>query len=127
MKKTVKLILLGLLLFLCIFAQAKFFKFSSLKNTAILRFQEYKNKTQAIETSFGKLTYIDEGTGEPLLICHGICGGFDQAYDTAKDFNNQFRIIAPSRFGYPGSDLPKNATIEMQVHHQFSATILQCG
>ncbi|MDR0287735.1 MAG: alpha/beta hydrolase, partial [Clostridiales bacterium] len=36
---------------------------------------------------------------------HGIFGGYDQAYDTCKDFNFGYRIIAPSRFGYLGSEI----------------------
>lgn len=79
------------------------------------RFAVYKAKASTIETSFGKLTYIDEGQGVPILSCHGICGGYDQAYDTLADKVDRYRVIAPSRFGYPGSDAPDNPSIENQV------------
>lgn len=79
------------------------------------RFAFYEAKAECVETSFGKLSYIDEGTGEVILSCHGICGGYDQAYDTLKDRTDTYRVLAPSRFGYPGSDMPKNASVEMQA------------
>ena len=71
------------------------------------RFAAYEQKAESVMTSFGKITYIDEGQGEPVVISHGICGGYDQGFDVLKGRTNLFRIIAPSRFGYPGSDLPE--------------------
>ena len=49
------------------------------------RFAEYSDKASQIETTYGKMSYIDEGDGEVIISCHGICGGFDQAYDTLAD------------------------------------------
>ena len=67
------------------------------------------------ETSFGKVTYAEAGAGEPLLTIHGSGGGFDQGLDFARHLTDRYRLIAPSRFGYLESDLPENATIEMQA------------
>lgn len=82
---------------------------------ALKRFQTYQNKAETAETSYGKITYIDEGEGKVILSCHGICGGYDQAYDTLSDKTDYYRVIAPSRFGYPGSDVPENPSIDNQV------------
>ena len=90
-------------------------RFCSVEREAQTRFANYKEKAKVVDTSYGKVSYIDEGQGEVILSCHGICGGYDQAYDTLENHVHDFRIIAPSRFGYPGSDIPKNATIEMQA------------
>lgn len=60
---------------------------------------------KSADLSYGKMTYVDEGNGEVILSVHGIFGGYDQAFDTCKDFVSDFRIIAPSRFGYTGSDI----------------------
>lgn len=84
-------------------------------NKANKRLDSYKEMTSSIDTSFGKMTYIDEGSGEAVLIYHGICGGYDQAYDVLKDRVDDHRIIAPSRFGYIGSDMPQNATVKDQA------------
>lgn len=82
---------------------------------ATKRFDTYQKKAESVETSYGKITFIDEGEGEVILSCHGICGGYDQAYDTLSDKTENYRVIAPSRFGYPGSDAPKNPSIDNQV------------
>jgi len=54
------------------------------------------------------MSYIDEGTGQAILISHGIFGGYDQAYVSLKRLvGADYRKISPSRFGYPGSDVRK--------------------
>ena len=62
------------------------------------RLADYHVRTAAL--SYGDMTYVDSGEGEVILSVHGIFGGYDQAYDTCKDFCSDYRIIAPSRFGY---------------------------
>ena len=90
-------------------------KKSNYKKRARERFAKYEAMAKIADTSYGKVSYIDEGQGETILICHGICGGYDQAYDTLAKKGNTYRILAPSRFGYLGSDMPEDATIEKQV------------
>ena len=60
------------------------------------RLAAYNAQTAAL--SYGDITYVDSGEGEVILSVHGIFGGYDQAYDTCKDFCSDYRIIAPSRF-----------------------------
>lgn len=79
------------------------------------RFAWYEAKSESVETSYGTVAYIDEGVGEVILSCHGLCGGYDQAYDTLGEEVDNYRVIAPSRFGYPGSDAPENPSVENQV------------
>ena len=95
--------------------------FSKVKKEADERFAFYEAKANTINTSYGKISYIDEeanagGSPETILSVHGICGGYDQAYEICSPYVGKYRLIAPSRFGYPGSDIPENATIEMQVN-----------
>jgi len=62
---------------------------------------------KTIDTEYGKMSYMDEGSGETIVISHGIFGGYDQGSVSLKGLmGNDYRKIAPSRFGYPGSDLP---------------------
>lgn len=70
---------------------------------------------QTIQTSYGKVSYIDKGSGTPILICHGIFGGYDQGYSCFKHLTNQYRILVPSRFGYPGTTLPDASTVTDQA------------
>ena len=65
---------------------------------------------ETVQLSYGNMSYVDTGEGETILSVHGIFGGYDQAYDTCKDFSSDYRIIAPSRFGYLGSDIIGDGT-----------------
>lgn len=66
--------------------------------------------TKTVSLSYGDMTYVDCGQGEVILSVHGIFGGYDQAFDTCRDFVSHYRILAPSRFGYPGSDILGDGT-----------------
>lgn len=43
--------------------------------------------------------------GETLLSVHGLYGGYDQALENVGSLSSRYRILAPSRFGYPGSSV----------------------
>ncbi|HXV72831.1 MAG TPA: alpha/beta fold hydrolase [Acidimicrobiia bacterium] len=45
-----------------------------------------------------------------MLVSHGIFQGCDGALLSVRELMPKRRVIAPSRFGYLGSDLPPNAT-----------------
>ena len=82
--------------------------------SAYERLNQYNVKT--INTKFGQISYIDEGAGEAVLISHGIFGGYDQGFVTLKSLlGSNYRKISPSRFGYPGSDLPNEPTPKNQA------------
>jgi len=73
-----------------------------------LRLETYGAKTIAL--SYGNMTYVDKGAGAVILSVHGIFGGYDQAYDTCADLASDYRILAPSRFGYLGSTIAGDGT-----------------
>jgi pimeloyl-ACP methyl ester carboxylesterase len=75
---------------------------------SVERLARYEAETIAL--SYGNMTYIDRGEGETILSIHGIFGGYDQAFDNLKDQQSDYRIIAPSRFGYLGSDVSGDGT-----------------
>jgi pimeloyl-ACP methyl ester carboxylesterase len=64
------------------------------------------------ETHLGTVEYAEQGTGPPVLVCHGVFGCHADGVDGwfTRMLGNGFRVIAPSRFGYLGSALPPNAT-----------------
>lgn len=69
-----------------------------------------------IDTQFGTMSYVDAGYGESILISHGIFGGYDQGYESLYSLvGDGYRKISVSRFGYPGSNLPSEATPENQA------------
>ena len=62
------------------------------------------------ESEIGTLEYAEAGSGDPLLVSHGIFHGSDGGLLSVKDLTGSKRVIAPSRFGYLGSVLPPGAT-----------------
>ena len=55
------------------------------------------------------------GSGEPLLVIHGIFGGCDAGMVSFDDLLDDRRVVAPSRFGYLGSTVPTGATPALQA------------
>lgn len=67
-------------------------------------------------TDAGLIEYAEKGTGIPLLSIHGAGGGFDQGLANAAEFADEgFRIIAPSRFGYLRTPIPRDASPAAQA------------
>lgn len=67
------------------------------------------------ETSAGPIEYAEEGAGEPLLVIHGAGGGYDQGLLIAREIGANFRIIAPSRFGYLRTPVPADTSPAAQA------------
>ncbi|MGI6635213.1 MAG: alpha/beta fold hydrolase [Christensenellales bacterium] len=70
---------------------------------------------QTLNVPKGQISYVDRGEGPVILVSHGISGGFDQAYDAVAGKESKYRLLAPSRFGYPGSPLPEDASVKVQA------------
>lgn len=67
--------------------------------------------SQVLDTACGPIECVTVGQGVPVLVAHGIFGGFDQGLVFARtNMENDFRIIAPSRFGYLRTPLPEDAS-----------------
>ncbi|HQC69010.1 MAG TPA: alpha/beta hydrolase [Clostridia bacterium] len=82
-------------------------------NKALDKLKSYKVDTANL--SYGSMTYVDTGEGEIILSVHGIFGGYDQAYDNVKNRESKNRLLAPSRFGYLGSDIKGDGTPQEQA------------
>lgn len=98
----------GVLLFIVVYLIVQGIRCSIAVKESKERLVAYGAET--VQLSYGNMSYVDTGEGETILSVHGIFGGYDQAYDTCKDFNSDYRIIAPSRFGYLGSDILGDGT-----------------
>lgn len=69
-----------------------------------------------VETPHGLVEYATEGTGESVLVSHGIWGSHAEAVGLARTYVGPgFRVVAPSRFGYFRSDLPADASPARQA------------
>src|SRR5688500_13411417 len=56
--------------------------------------------------------YAERGSGEPVLVLHGIFHNCVGGLFSIRDLFTDRRVIAPSRFGYLGSSMPADATAE---------------
>ncbi len=65
--------------------------------------------SQVVNTPCGPIEYAVAGSGPPVLVIHGAGGGFDQGLDFGRPlFEHQYQVIAPSRFGYLRTPLPRD-------------------
>ncbi|MBO0452407.1 alpha/beta fold hydrolase [Candidatus Enterococcus murrayae] len=107
---SVYLLLIVLFAFICF----EGYRFRSDIKAAYERLNHYEVKS--INTSFGKMTYLDEGSGEAMIISHGIFGGYDQGLTSLRQVvGDRQRKISPSRFGYVGTELPQEPTPKNQA------------
>jgi 2-hydroxy-6-oxonona-2,4-dienedioate hydrolase len=64
----------------------------------------------------GPIEYAEMGAGPPVLLVHGAGGGFDQGLELGAGLARAgFRVIAPSRFGYLRTPLPRDASAAAQA------------
>jgi 2-hydroxy-6-oxonona-2,4-dienedioate hydrolase len=62
------------------------------------------------KTQLGDIEYAETGEGEAALVIHGAGGGYDQGLLIGRDLGEEFRIIAPSRFGYLKTPVPDDSS-----------------
>lgn len=78
--------------------------------------QDRVRSSQIIETACGPIEYTTRGEGHPVLMIHGAGGGYDQGIFLSEVFlSGDFRVIAPSRYGFLQTPLPINATPAAQA------------
>ena len=68
-----------------------------------------------IATPWGAVEYAERGSGDPVLVVHGIFQHCVSGLLSVRGLLPGRRVIAPSRFGYLGSSLPSNATVADQA------------
>jgi 2-hydroxy-6-oxonona-2,4-dienedioate hydrolase len=62
-------------------------------------------------TDCGPIEYAIAGDGPPILLIHGAGGGFDQGLQFGRPLIEAgFTVIAPSRFGYLHTPVPKDVS-----------------
>lgn len=68
------------------------------------------------ETRSGPLAYAEAGTGPAVLMIHGSGGGYDQGLAMTRPLAERgYRVIAPSRFGYPATPYPPDPSLRAQT------------
>jgi 2-hydroxy-6-oxonona-2,4-dienedioate hydrolase len=81
--------------------------------------ERVQGRATTAASPWGQIEYLEGGRAEGprVLLVHGAGGGYDQGELMAEVLLDEgVRWIAPSRFGYLGSDLPPGATPDDQAH-----------
>lgn len=79
-------------------------------------YKRVRGKSSIVRSAYGDIEYTTGGSGIPVLVIHGGGGGFDQGELIVEAvLGDDFRWIAPSRFGYLGSSMPAGATWDDQA------------
>jgi pimeloyl-ACP methyl ester carboxylesterase len=77
---------------------------------------EASRAARIARTSAGSIEYAEKGAGFPLISIHGAGGGYDQGLANAAHLvGSEFRVIAPSRFGYLGTPVPSDTSVAAQA------------
>jgi len=74
--------------------------------------------TTVYGSQYGDIEYRVVGSGPTLLVSHGITGGIDHAEYLVtrwRNFDERYRFVYVSRFGYLKSSLPNGATPRLQA------------
>lgn len=67
---------------------------------------EYPFESHFFQLSIGKMHYVDEGTGAPIVMLHGNPGWSFEYRDIIKEMSKTHRCIAPDLIGFGLSDKP---------------------
>ena len=80
-------------------------------------YERVHSKGTVISSPYGEIEYTAGGSGPVVLVIHGSGGGYDQGELIANAvLSENFRWIAPSRFGYLKSTFHEAATWDDQAH-----------
>lgn len=71
--------------------------------------------SRSLQTTCARIEYAVSGSGQPVLMSHGVMGGHAEGLGMVTTYYGNALAIAPSRFGYFGSELPDNATPALQA------------
>jgi pimeloyl-ACP methyl ester carboxylesterase len=73
-------------------------------------------QSRLVATASGPMEIAEAGTGPPVLVVHGAAGGFDMGLRVGRDvLGDDYRVLAPSRFGYLRTPMPANASHAAQA------------
>ncbi|TXK51926.1 alpha/beta fold hydrolase [Pontibacter qinzhouensis] len=73
----------------------------------------------------GKMHYVDEGTGEPIVFIHGTPTWSFLWRQQIKSLSRSYRCIAPDHLGFGLSDKPGNVALTPEAHAANLETLLQ--
>ena len=77
---------------------------------------DYNYRSNYISLSFGRLHYLDEGSGEAVVLVHGNPTWSYYYRNLIKFLSPKFRVIAPDHLGCGLSDKPQDFSYTLENH-----------
>ncbi|MEW6602891.1 MAG: alpha/beta fold hydrolase, partial [Nitrospirota bacterium] len=78
--------------------------------------KEYPFKSHSLELEMGRMHYVDEGTGEPLVMVHGNPTWSFVYRHLINGLSKDYRCIAMDHIGFGLSDKPQNWSYYPEDH-----------
>lgn len=87
--------------------------------------REYPFKQHFIELDAGRMHYVDEGVGAPLMLIHGTPTWSFLYRRLIKDLSKNYRVIAPDHLGFGLSDKPAGWSYLPADHARNLGTLIE--
>lgn len=94
-------------------------------NTAWLDRHEYPFASHFLEVDGGRLHYVDEGQGDPILMVHGQPTWSFMYRHLIRGLSPTYRCIAPDHIGFGLSDKPRSWTYTPEQHAANLAALVE--
>lgn len=94
-------------------------------NTDWIDRREYPFKQHFIELDAGRMHYVEEGVGAPLMLIHGTPTWSFLYRRLIKDLSKHYRVIAPDHLGFGLSDKPANWSYLPADHARNLGTLIE--
>ncbi len=95
-----------------------------MSNTDWIDRNEYPFASHYFQTAAGKLHYVDEGDGQPIVMLHGNPTWSFLYRKLIKQLSSQYRCIAPDHLGFGLSDKPADWTYLPEEHAKNLAALI---
>jgi haloalkane dehalogenase len=96
-----------------------------MEDAAWLDRQEYPFESHHLDLNVGRVHYVDEGEGEPIVMVHGNPTWSFLYRHLIKDLASEYRCIAMDHIGFGLSDKPPGWTYLPEQHAQHVASLVE--
>ena len=93
-------------------------------DTSWIDTNEYPFKSNFMEFDLGRMHYIDEGAGKPIVLLHGNTTWSFLYRHMIKGLSENYRCIAPDYFGFGLSDKPRKWSYLPEDHSKYIAQLI---
>lgn len=79
---------------------------------------EYPFQSRFLQVPAGKLHYVDEGAGKPVVLVHGTPSWSFEFREVIRALRGSYRLIAPDHLGFGLSERPEDFSYSLTEHTQ---------